>query len=682
MRGLGLQRRFVLLILGLFAGVCLLAYPAWTHFTDGVIQRLGMSYTRRTVTWQTEKTEALIDREVTLARKLATSPLLQQWCRAEGQPGLTRQALAELESYRALFRDQSVFFIVDRSRHYYFGDAQQAGAGPQRNYTLDPQLPADRWYFTTMRTVADYALNVDHSVHLHTTKVWINVIVQAGGQKIGMAGTGIDLTDFLTTLLNTRDAAATAMLFDRRGVLTAHRDPRYLPSTVSGHAPATTSIYQLLATPADRARLQGMVAQALARPRTPVTGRLTLGETPYLAAVAYMPSIQWFDLVLINTDSLLGLRHFLPILGVMVCALLLLLVGTTLLVQHLVLRPLARLTVSTQAIASGHDAGQLPETRADEIGLLTRAFNRMSATVKDTTDNLERLVAARTGELEAAHAQLAEQHAHITDSITYATLIQRAVLPSSKLLDAYFPAQFALWLPRDRVGGDAYFAHEVSGGLVVALVDCTGHGVPGAMMTMTASALLQHHLADARYHDDPAALLRGLDRSLRGLLGQELRDQAVATGMEMGILCYRPAARRLLFAGARIGLWVAEGPALSELPGARQGLGYGPLPTDGTFANHLLPLTGPLTLYLTTDGWLDQSGPGSAGRGFGRQAFRRMLTAGCTEALSVQETTYLTTLRHFQGAEPQRDDITLIGFTVPATGDAPHTPLLAREIER
>ncbi|HEX2948418.1 MAG TPA: SpoIIE family protein phosphatase [Armatimonadota bacterium] len=664
MRGFGLQRRFAVLNIILFSVVCLLIYLFWIALMPRVVHRLGMNYTTRTVNWQIEKTEALIDREVTLARKMADSPLLQQWCRNENNPALKQQAISELHSYQNLFRDQSYFFIIDRSRHYYFSDMRRQHAGDKPKYTLNPALPADKWYFAAVHSAPDCTLNVDHSLHLNITKVWINVVIKHHQQILGMAGTGIDLTDFLNTLIVTHDTAVTTILFDRQGMITGHRNPRYLPSTVSGYNPSPTSINHLLGTKADSTRLKQLMTMAMQHPRIPYTCNLTVEHKPYLAALAYMPGIGWYDLVLIDTTSLVNTRQFLPVLGIMTCALFVLVLGISLIVHRLVLIPLAHLTTSTQDIARGHYDVSIPATRSDEIGLLTSAFNDMSSTIKQHTDHLESMVVERTAKLQQAYDLLAEQNTKITDSITYATVIQRGVLPPAKLLDSYFAEHFAIWKPRDTVGGDAYFAHEVGNKLIIALVDCTGHGVPGALMTMSASALLQYHLADPNCRDNPAALLCALNSSIRNMLGQDIREQSIPTGMEMGICCYDPEQRQLIFAGARISLWYDDGNKRCEIPGDKKSLGYGESPAAMQFTNHTLKIHDTLRCYLTTDGWLDQSGHQTAGRGFGRVGFTHMLEMAHHLPLAEQANHFAATLQQFQGEEPQRDDITLVGFTV------------------
>lgn len=664
MRSLGLQRRFAIFIIAIFLTVGVLAYLMWNVVTTRIIQQIGTQYALRTVTWQTEKTEGVIDREVTLAQKLAHSPLLQQWSRAENDPQLTRQALAELESYRELFRDKSTFFIIDQSRHYYYSDDTLHIKQPQLKYTLNAANANDKWYFTTMRTMHDFALNVDHSEELNTTKVWINVILNDGQHQLGMAGTGIDLTDFLNTLLHTGDKAASVMLFDERGNITASLDSRYLPAAINGRNQTLTPVSSLISSPSERQLFTQLVTQARAHPHAPFAGTLTIEGRRYMVALAYMPNLQWFDMVLIRSDALLSLRQFLPLLLLMVCAFLGLLVGITVLVQRLVLRPLARLTSSAQSIAQGDYNQHPPVARTDEIGVLTHSFNQMSNMVKAHTENLEQLVSERTEALRQSNTLLAETHLKLMDSIAYATVIQRSVLPSPILLDSYFPAHFAIWLPRDSVGGDAYFAHTIDDILILALVDCTGHGVPGALMTMSASALFQHHLANPAYQRDPAGLLQAIHVSIRQMLAQHVREDDVPTGMEMAICCYSPRDGQIIFAGARISLWLSDGQMLQEITGDRQCLGYGEKISEGTFQNHTITVHENVQCYLTTDGWLDQSGTHSAGCGLGRQAFRRLLERVSQYPMQEQEEEFLRALRTYQGNAEQRDDITLLGFTI------------------
>ncbi|MFP5514812.1 MAG: SpoIIE family protein phosphatase [Alphaproteobacteria bacterium] len=358
-----------------------------------------------------------------------------------------------------------------------------------------------------------------------------------------------------------------------------------------------------------------------------------------------------------------------PVVGLLVLSLLGSMVVLGLTLNRMVLRPLRRLTQLASAMAHGNYGARMDRGRTDEIGVLADGFNRMAATVQDHTSTLESRVRERTEALAATNRA-------IMDSINYAQLIQSAILPSADTLSAGVTEHFVLWRPRDVVSGDFYVYREVPDGFVVAVADCTGHGVPGAFMTMTASAMLNNAL-DLLGASDPAAVLAAVDRKVRAALHQEGEPRGGAecfdNGLDLALCHIRPAEGRLVYAGARIPLLVVTDEGVTELRGDRRSLGYRPARQpagrcgiESSFTNVSIPLRPGQTFILGTDGLTDQSG-GEHGRSFGRARLREMLRQRGTGPLDRLKSELESSLDHFQSGREQRDDITLFGFRVRLT---------------
>lgn len=361
-----------------------------------------------------------------------------------------------------------------------------------------------------------------------------------------------------------------------------------------------------------------------------------------------------------------------PVVGLLLLSLLGAMAVLGLTMNRMVLRPLRRLTQLASAMARGDYGARVDAGRTDEIGVLADGFNRMAATVQDHTSMLESRVRERTEALAATNRA-------IMDSINYAQLIQSAILPSADALSAGLTEHFVLWRPRDVVSGDFYVCREVADGFVVAVADCTGHGVPGAFMTMTASAMLNNAL-DQLGAADPAAVLAAVDRKVRAALHQEgeARNGAECfdNGLDLALCHIRPAEGRLVFAGARIPLLIVTDDGVTELRGDRKSLGYRPAgqaadrsATESPFTNHGIALRPGQTFILGTDGLADQNG-GEHGRSFGRARLRDMLRQGGTGSLDRLKTELESSLDRFQSGREQRDDITLFGFRVRLTDAA------------
>lgn len=166
-----------------------------------------------------------------------------------------------------------------------------------------------------------------------------------------------------------------------------------------------------------------------------------------------MPGVGWFNVVLVDTASVMSVREFLPIIAIMLISLLLVIVTIAILMNRMVLTPLTRLTDASRAVADGRYDVTLEVVKEDEIGELTGTFNAMTRTILDYTNNLEVMVRERTEELAAANRMLEASQQRITESIRYARMIQSSILPDSRLLEDCLGRHFILFRPKEMVGG-------------------------------------------------------------------------------------------------------------------------------------------------------------------------------------------------------------------------------------
>ena len=215
MRISSLRGRSALVLLLINLAVGGLTVAAFLVTARGISEGFAKRYAEKHAQLDKSRILAPIRREVALARKLADSEIMRAWCRSERDPSARARALAELESFRRSFEDQSYFFIPAASRHYYFNNAADEFHGRELRYTLDPADSANAWYFSTMKTVADFALHVDSSEQLGLLKVWINVLVKDHDDKVGLVGTGVDLSAFMQETAQSGDQAVTTVEFSR-----------------------------------------------------------------------------------------------------------------------------------------------------------------------------------------------------------------------------------------------------------------------------------------------------------------------------------------------------------------------------------------------------------------------------------------------------------------------------------
>nr|WKF60228.1 hypothetical protein HUO10_004749 [Paraburkholderia busanensis] len=265
--------------------------------------------------------------------------------------------------------------------------------------------------------------------------------------------------------------------------------------------------------------------------------------------------------------------------------------------------------------------------------------------------------------LGAVAEMQAEKNRQIMQSIEYASVIQQAMLRVSRDALSSMLADAALvWEPRDVVGGDFYHFATFSDGWFGAVADCTGHGVPGAFMTLLASASLSQAL-ERLGPRDPAALLAAVNRNVKSLLGQVNgtgESPQSNDGLDAAFFWFDAAERQLHFSGARIALHVLRPNAerFDSIAGERMGVGYVDSLADYGWALNTIALEPGSLLFVSTDGLIDQIG-GPRKIAFGKRRALDLIVERRTESLSVICDGLQHALADWQGAQVRRDDVTL-----------------------
>ncbi|HET6992737.1 MAG TPA: SpoIIE family protein phosphatase, partial [Bacteroidia bacterium] len=190
-------------------------------------------------------------------------------------------------------------------------------------------------------------------------------------------------------------------------------------------------------------------------------------------------------------------------------------------------------------------------------------------------DRLEIQVKERTSEISEQKKIIEEKNKDITDSILYAKKIQDAMLPASDVIHELFPESFILFNPKDIVSGDFYWVIENNNYRFIAAADCTGHGVPGALMSMTGNNFLNQIVIE-RNNSSPASILNELNSAIRKSLKQERSDVESKDGMDIALCCFLPDFpdfSELIFAGANRPLWLVRNNELLEFKADKQAIG-------------------------------------------------------------------------------------------------------------
>jgi len=270
----------------------------------------------------------------------------------------------------------------------------------------------------------------------------------------------------------------------------------------------------------------------------------------------------------------------------------------------------------------------------------------------------------------------AEKNRLVMESIGYASVIQRSFLrPSQQALRARLSDHFLVWEPRDVVGGDYFYFDACEEGFFAALFDCTGHGVPGAFMTLIMASFLENALNEGNRHD-PGAVLAEVNHRVKTALGQidqidhvhgETANEEIGyrsdDGMDAAFCWFDSARRELTYAGAHSPLLLRQAGEIEVrlIEGDRLGVGYADTPMAQTWHNRTFTLDPGTTVYLCTDGILDQLG-GPKRIAFGKKRLCQLLLEHGGKPMAEQKAIILDALAAYQNDEPRRDDVSMFGF--------------------
>ncbi|MGE4441395.1 MAG: biofilm regulation protein phosphatase SiaA [Desulfomicrobium sp.] len=652
----GLRHKVALLLLAISTAVLLLSLAIGQRImhdlTTDLSRRLAVAEAQLT----REKIQALVGRELAIAQRFAGLSALTDWLLDEQKPAARTRFLAEAAGFRQAFADQSYFVIHHRTLAYYYADPKSPSA--RYRYSLGPTTPDDRWYFSTMDAPVPYTLNVNPDATLKVTNLWINVQIRnAAGMPLGLVGTGMQLDRFLKTMLARRSEGAMSLIVDAQGRIVAHPDPSKIEYGAMGKQATSRTVFAELVN--DRETLARSLSQAQRRGSEVLPLLVDTEQGPRMMALAHLPELGWTVVSSVNpgAEGILSSNIVHLALAGGAVILFLVILALTLGFDRLVLHPLMVLTDSARRIAKGQYETRLQSNRDDEIGALSRAFDSMASQVQAHTRELEQRVTERTAQLQATHAQLTETHRQLTESIRYASLIQRVILPDRQLSERLRGQYFVVWHPRDVVGGDFYLYRERPEGCLFGVIDCAGHGVPGAFMTMIAHAALERATLEQDWRN-PAALLESADKAVRAMMPDTKRLERLATSMDIGLCYVERETRKVHFAGAHIDLFTARNGEVRHLKGDRGGVNDR---KSRNFTCRTLDLEPGTVFYLVTDGILDQSG-GERGLPFGRTGFEKWLRTHSGLALETQEKSLAVALEGYRGSYAQRDDITILAF--------------------
>jgi phosphoserine phosphatase RsbU/P len=345
--------------------------------------------------------------------------------------------------------------------------------------------------------------------------------------------------------------------------------------------------------------------------------------------------------------------------------------------------PLIKLVENVDRITNGNLRERAEVTGNNEITKLSEKFNMMISQLESYYYELEEKVKERTMKIEKqkeeissqrdslaekntqlneAYLEIEEQKKHIMDSIYYARRIQTAILPSFTVLDAKLKNHFIFYLPKDIVSGDFYWMTEVDGLIMIAAVDCTGHGVPGAFMSIVGYNQL-HNAVNVKNARKASDILNELNEGVISTLNENVNESSIKDGMDMTLCVFDFPKKKVDFAGANNPMILIRDNKPIKYKGDRFPIGAFIEQRSQLFTNNEIDIQDGDMIYLFSDGYADQFG-GPENKKFFIRRFEELLFNIHDKPLEEQKDLLKTNLYDWMGSNGQVDDILVIGIKV------------------
>jgi serine phosphatase RsbU (regulator of sigma subunit) len=287
---------------------------------------------------------------------------------------------------------------------------------------------------------------------------------------------------------------------------------------------------------------------------------------------------------------------------------------------------------------------------------------------KNSNRDYEKVIEQKSHQLRESHEIILEKNKDITDSINYAKKIQEAYMPNNNVLLYHFPESFLLFRPKDIVSGDFYWMYnpdntngEKLDEVFVAVADCTGHGVPGAIMSVICCNALNEAVITKRIHDTGRILDETREIIIRNLKSNTTRDRK--DGMDISLVRINKKTKEIQFSGANNPLWYIENSEIKECKPDKQPVGI--YENMKPFTSHkILNLECRISnLFLFTDGFADQFG-GEKGKKFKYSNLQKLLLSKANLELSTLNVELKNAFENWKGNLEQVDDVCIIGIRI------------------
>ncbi len=519
---MNLKARLSFLALALILASASAVWVAVQTLAERIISEWAQRYVEKQVLYDKERVLQPLLREIVLARQLASAPVVLDWLQDPDDIVLEYQALRELERYRQAFRNGNYFLAVASNGHYYYNNAENEFGSDQLRYILNRREPGDRWFYEFLDQNRDLVINVNPDMHLGVTKLWIDIILRApDGTALGVAGTGINLSGFLNDFVETGEDGITTLFVNHDGAIQLYRDQSMIDFASYTKDEGEGNHLGKMMGPKDQQSLRQVMTQVQASPHQVMSRFVQIDGKRYLAGMAYLPEVDWYEITLMDLEQLLPMSRFNTILLVFSVCLLVTISLFQLVLGRWVVEPLSALDRAIRSIRRGEYRGEPLNIQASgEVGRLVNEFELMTREVYETRANLESKVQERTEALN----RLSQTDA-LTGLLNRRGMDQK-ILEELKRCERESRALGIIWIDLD------YFK-EIN--------DIYGHAIGDDALILVSQVLrsvLREYDAAARWGGDeflimlrdaePLMLKSICERLLRVIRGQVLESRSGA----------------------------------------------------------------------------------------------------------------------------------------------------------
>lgn len=543
-----------------------------------------------------EKIDGRIERAQETSLLFAKDPMVFQWI-ASGETDeiAGRNVKTKIIDIGNTHDYVNAFLASDVTNQYWREDSKTPLHMSKTN-------PSDKWFYDTLQSGKRIEININYDPNKKEIFVYLNALIGDIQQPVGVAGVVLSLKDITKEFSSYKFTENSNLwLVDKQGQIHLADNLKYNGQMASDFLPSEV-MQQIL----------GDMDNAITRPKV-LEYTDNQGKTIDLAYQSTRTT-DWKLVYQIPRNESIVILNSIKVNAVMASV-------TTLLVMVFIFY-----FISYKIANPFKRAIKLAEEMENQVKLRTR--------------------------------ELAEKNQNIMDSIDYAKRLQEAILPTEAEWTELCREHFVLWRPRDGVGGDFYWIRKLDAkGSLIVVGDCTGHGVPGALMTMTVNSIL-NHIVDSHF-ESAGQMLADLNCRVKKTLHRKEESQVSDDGLDIAI-CYIEGTR-LEFAGAKIPLYIKRDGQVHILKGDNRSIGYRRSRTEREVCCHYWDLEAGDCLYLTTDGYVDQNG-GTKDYPMGRKALLECIARQAQDTPFIKQRESLENmLEAYKGSQPQRDDITVIG---------------------